>query len=88
MNNRLLQKIGTAVDKFEKAHLDTQANNVARVIREIFEPLFQYDGFVRDSDSMRRHTYLYYIASKDLKSDKQTTIGVAYKKDQTTTTKM
>jgi restriction system protein len=87
MNSRLLHKVGLAVDKFEKAHLDSKTKNFTGVIREIFEPLFKYDGFLRDSDSMRRHTYLHYVASKDLKKSNKQTIGVAYKKEQAVTTK-
>ena len=38
-----------------------------KIVKELFIPILSKDGYTMDRDSMRRHSYLDYIASKGTK---------------------
>ncbi|MGN6340500.1 MAG: restriction endonuclease [Ginsengibacter sp.] len=59
--------------------------DIEKIIKRLFIPIFSKEGYTIDGDSMYRHGYLDYIASKDTKKSKQT-IGVIFNREERTTT--
>lgn len=56
-----------------------------RIIKKLFSQILGNEGYTINSDSMWRHGYLDYIASKGTRKSEQT-IGVAFNKEERTTT--
>lgn len=56
-----------------------------RIIKELFSQILDNEGYTINRDSMRRHGYLDYIASKGTRKSEQT-IGVAFNREEKTTT--
>jgi len=65
---------------------DLSFKQIKKIVKELFIPIFNKDGYTINRDSMRRHDYLDYIASKGRKAGKQT-IGVTFNTEETTTSK-
>jgi restriction system protein len=81
MSKKWVQEITNVLDKFERSHSELTERAVTKAVQAIFTPLLEHDGFHRDRDSMRRHDYLHYIASKGKRKDRKT-IGVVFKQDK------
>lgn len=86
MKKVLLKGISKTLDEFEIGRMNLTDKAATKVIRDIFIPLLENDGYVQNKDSMRRHSYLHYIASKGKRKNRHT-VGVVFRKEQTQITK-
>jgi hypothetical protein len=81
MSNKTIDKCLELLNRITNNSNTLSDKEIGRILKELFIPILQNDGYIIDRDSMRRHGYLAYIASKGKKTSKHT-IGVAFNKQE------
>lgn len=86
MTNKAVDDYNHLYKTLTKTPNNLSEKSIRGIVKKLFTPILERDGYEINRDSMRRHGYLDYIASKGRGKYRQT-IGVAFNKEEKNTTK-
>lgn len=86
MTKKTVDDYNSIYETLTKGSKELSHKSIRKIIKKLFIPILEKDGYKINKDSMRRHGYLEYIASKGKGKFKQT-IGVSFNIEEKIITK-